>query len=140
MKAAGPAGYSGTPLARKLGIGPGAVVCALEAPAHYRGLLAPLPEGVRFVSKVSAAATLVHAFAVDRARLDGTLRECRAAIAPDAAVWVSWPKKASKVPTDITEDTVRELALPLGFVDVKVCAVDETWSGLKLVIRKELRK
>ncbi len=139
MKAAGPAGYSGTPLARKLGIGPGAVVCALEAPANYRELLAPLPEGVEFVSKVPAAARFVHAFAVERAKLEAILRDCRGTIAADAAVWVSWPKKASKVPTDITEDTIRELALPLGFVDVKVCAVDETWSGLKLVIRKELR-
>ena len=139
MKPAGPAGYSGTPLARKLGIGPGAVVCVLEAPANYRELLAPLPEGVRLVPKVSAGATLVHAFAVKRATLEATLRVCRGAIAADAAVWVSWPKKAAKVPTDITEDKIRESALPMGFVDVKVCAVDETWSGLKLVIRKELR-
>lgn len=139
MKPAGPAGYSGTPLAKKLGIGPGAVVCVLEAPANYRELLAPLPGGVRLVTKVSAGATLVHAFAVNRAKLEATLRDCRGAIAADAAVWVSWPKKAAKVPTDITEDAIREVALPLGFVDVKVCAVDETWSGLKLVIRKELR-
>lgn len=139
MKPAGPAGYSGTPLAKKLGIGPGAVVCVLEAPANYRELLAPLPGGVRLVTKVSAGATLVHAFAVNRAKLETTLRDCRGAIAADAAVWVSWPKKAAKVPTDITEDAIREVALPLGFVDVKVCAVDETWSGLKLVIRKELR-
>ena len=139
MKPARPAGYSGTPLARKLGIGPGAVVCVLEAPANYRELLAPLPEGVRFVPKVSAAAGVVHAFAVKREKLEAILRDCRGAIAADAAVWVSWPKKAAKVPTDITEDAIRESALPLGFVDVKVCAVDETWSGLKLVIRKELR-
>ena len=139
MKPARPAGYSGTPLARKLGIGPWAVVCVLEAPANYRELLAPLPEGVRFVPKVSAAAGVVHAFAVKREKLEAILRDCRGAIAADAAVWVSWPKKAAKVPTDITEDKIRESALPLGFVDVKVCAVDETWSGLKLVIRKALR-
>ena len=101
--------------------------------------LAPLPEGVRFVPKVAAAARVVHAFAVKREKLEAILRDCRGAIAADAAVWVSWPKKAAKVPTDITEDAIRESALPLGFVDVKVCAVDETWSGLKLVIRKELR-
>ena len=137
MKPAGPAGYSGTPLARKLGIGPGAVVCVLEAPANYRELLAPLPEGVRFVPKVSAAAQVVHAFAVKRATLEATLRVCRGAIAADAAVWVSWPKKAAKVPTDITEDKIRESALPMGFVDVKVCAVDADWSGLKLLRRKQ---
>jgi hypothetical protein len=139
MTAQPTAGYSGTPLAKKLGIKAGSSVCALEAPAGYRELLAPLPEGVRFVAKVSASTDLVHAFATRRARLAGMLETLRGAIRPDAALWVSWPKKAAKVPTDITEDAIRELALPLGLVDVKVCAVDAVWSGLKLVIRKELR-
>jgi len=81
----------------------------------------------------------VHVFSAKKAELAQALKSYRAKLAPESAVWVSWPKKSAKVPTDITEDTVRELALPLGFVDIKVCAVDETWSGLKLVIRKALR-
>ena len=132
-------GYSGTPLARKLGIAAGSRVAPLHAPDDYLDWLAPLPEGVRFAAKASAAADVVHLFVDRRAELAAQLGSLRGRIAPAAAVWVSWPKKASKVPTDITEDTIRELALPLGFVDVKVCAVSEVWSGLKLVIRKELR-
>lgn len=132
-------GYSGTPLARKLGIVAGSRVVALNAPDAYRDWLAPLPEGVRFEPRVSAAVDVVHVFADRRAELKKQLDDLRERIAPDVAVWVSWPKKASKVATDITEDTIRALALPIGFVDVKVCAVSEVWSGLKLVIRKELR-
>jgi len=132
-------GYSGTPLARKLGIAEGSCVAALEAPAGYRDWLAPLPQGVRFVQDVSAQVDVVHLFIDRRAALKAQLETLRDRIAPAAALWVSWPKKAAKVPTDITEDTIRELALPLGFVDVKVCAVSQVWSGLKLVIRKELR-
>lgn len=139
MTAQPTAGYSGTPLAKKLGIGPGMSVCALDAPEGYRDLLAPIPEGVRFVAKVSASTDIVHAFATRKAALAEMLGTLRVAIRPDCALWVSWPKKAAKVPTDITEDVIRELALPLGLVDVKVCAVDAVWSGLKLVIRKELR-
>jgi hypothetical protein len=133
------AGYSGTPLARKLGIVAGSRVAALRAPDGYADWLAPLPEGVRFEPSVSATSDVVHLFADRRADLQAMLDGLRDRIAPAAAVWVSWPKKASRVPTDITEDTIREIALPLGFVDVKVCAVSEVWSGLKLVIRKELR-
>ena len=133
------AGYSGTPLARKLGIAAGSRVVVLNAPDGYRDRLAPLPEGVRFEGEVSAATDVVHVFVDRRSEMTMQLEALRARIAPAAAVWVSWPKKASKVPTDITEDTIREVALPLGFVDVKVCAVSEVWSGLKLVIRKELR-
>jgi hypothetical protein len=132
-------GYSGTPLARKLGIVAGARVLAMHAPEGYRDWLAPLPEGVRFEARVSAGVDVVHLFVDRRAALKTQLDSLRTRIAPAAAVWVSWPKKASKVPTDVTEDTIRELALPLGFVDVKVCAVSDVWSGLKLVIRKELR-
>ena len=132
-------GYSGTPLARKLGIGAGARVVAVHAPDGYPAWLAPLPEDVRFEQRVSAATDVVHVFVDRRAELESRLRALREAIGPDAAVWVSWPKKASKVPTDVTEDTIRALALPLGFVDVKVCAVSDVWSGLKLVIRKALR-
>ncbi len=140
MTPAPTAGYSGTPLAKKLGLEPGMSLCAIDAPAGYRELLAPVPEGVRFVAKVAASTDIVHAFFTRRAMLAGRLGALRAGIRPDAALWVSWPKKAAKVPTDVTEDVIRELALPLGFVDVKVCAVDATWSALKLVIRRELRE
>ena len=132
-------GYSGTPLARKLGILAGSRVFVVDAPAGYRDWLAPLPEGVRFEATLSADIDVVHVFADRRAPLANRLGELRDRIAPTAAVWVSWPKKASRVSTDITEHTIRELALPLGFVDVKVCAVSEVWAGLKLVIRKTLR-
>ena len=134
-----PAGYSGTPLAKKLGFKAGDNVCAIGAPANYRKLLAALPDGVTFVARVAKTCNLVHVFTAKKAQLAKTLAACRKTLAPDAAIWVSWPKKASKVPTDITEDTIREIALPMGLVDIKVCAVDETWSGLKLALRKELR-
>jgi len=133
------AGYSGTPLARKLGIGTGCRVWLAQAPANYKTLVAPLPEGVMFVSKPSKTIDVAHLFTSKRRELEKVLRSLRNTLKPDAAIWVSWPKKASNVPTDITEDVIREVALPMGFVDVKVCAVDETWSGLKLVVRKELR-
>ena len=132
-------GYSGTPLARKLGIAAGSRVAALHAPDDYLDWLAPLPAGVRFAARASATTDVVHVFVDRRVELAAQLDSLRGRIAPAAAVWVSWPKKASKVPTDITEDTIRAIALPLGFVDVKVCAVSDVWSGLKLVIRKELR-
>ena len=112
---------------------------AVDAPDDYPGLLAPLPEGVVFEKRLSKLTGIVHLFTAQKARMAAELEKLRGLIRPDAAVWVSWPKKASKVSTDITEDTIRELALPLGFVDIKVCAVSEVWSGLKLVIRKELR-
>ena len=134
-----PAGYSGTPLAKKLGIVAGSHVATRHAPAEYGDLLEPLPDGVCFDTNVSAKTDVVHVFADRRSVLEKELGTLRKSIRSDGAVWVSWPKKASKVPTDITEDTIRELALPLGFVDIKVCAVSEVWSGLKLVIRKELR-
>ena len=134
-----PAGYSGTPLAKKLGLKPADLVSVLDAPAGFRKLLDPLPEGVRFVSKFDKNARVAHVFASRAADLRKALAACRKSLAPDAVVWVSWPKKASKVPTDITEDVIREVALPLGLVDIKVCAVDDTWSGLKLMLRKELR-
>jgi hypothetical protein len=133
------AGYSGTPLARKLGLKPGNLVSLLDAPVGFRKLLDPVPEGVRFVTKFDRGAQIVHTFATQKSQLARTLTTCRKSLAPDASIWVSWPKKSAKVATDITEDVVRAVALPLGLVDIKVCAVDETWSGLKLVLRKELR-
>ena len=134
-----PAGYSGTPLARKLGLKPGMAVLLADAPAGYADTLQPLPEGLRFVTRAGANVALVHAFFTRRADLAAALRRYREGLAPDAVLWVSWPKKAAKVPTDITEDVIRAEALPLGWVDVKVCAVDAVWSGLKLVVRKGLR-
>jgi hypothetical protein len=133
------AGYSGTPLAKKLGIKPGSAIFVVAAPGHYDELLAPLPEGVKRVRKIDDA-DVAHFFETSRLRLDKDLRAAVSRMQQDAAIWISWPKKAAEVETDITEDTIREVALPLGLVDIKVCAVDETWSGLKLVIRKQLRK
>jgi len=133
------AGYSGTPLAAKLGIKPGFTVLADGAPEDYASLLAPLPAGVTFVNTLTKSVDLVHLFTKSASELDARLRSWRHAMKSDGTIWISWPKKASKVPTDITEDVIREIALPMGLVDVKVCAVDETWSGLKLVVRKELR-
>jgi hypothetical protein len=98
-----------------------------------------LPEAVRFATRLEKSTDIVHLFTTDRAELGRHLASYRAKLKPTASVWVSWPKKSSKVPTDIVEDTIRRLALPLGFVDVKVCAVSEIWSGLKLVVRKERR-
>jgi len=134
-----PTGYSGTPLARKLGIGEGAKVFARNAPGDYARLLEPIPSDIAFETRLSKDTDVIHVFYDRRAELKTELEVLRTSIRSDAAVWVSWPKKTSKVPTDITEETIRELALPLGFVDVKVCAVSEVWSGLKLVIRKEFR-
>ena len=133
------AGYSGTPLARKLGINERSEIHLANAPDGYLELIEPLPEGVRFVTRFSESTDIIHLFSTRRAELEGALGVFRAALNPAAVVWVSWPKKSSKVPTDITEDVIREVALPLGFVDVKVCAVDNVWSGLKLVVRKALR-
>lgn len=133
------AGYSGTPLARKLGITPATRLLAIDAPDDYRTLLAPLPQAVVFDPKPGLRIDIAHVFVTHREDLQRHLRSLRAKLRPDAVLWISWPKKASKVPTTVTEDVIRELALPLGWVDVKVCAVSEVWSGLKLVVRKELR-
>jgi hypothetical protein len=132
-------GYSGTPLAKKLGLKPDQRVCAPGAPPNYRQLLAPLPERIVFQTRVSKTTDIVHLFTTSKADLAKCLPAWLKVLAPDAAIWVSWPKKSAKVPTDITEDTIRAVALPLGLVDIKVCAVDETWSGLKLMLRRELR-
>jgi hypothetical protein len=132
-------GYSGTPLVKKLGIKAGFVVHTVGAPREYRNLLKPLPAGVRFEAVGTAETDIVHVFETQREALKTFLVTLRKILTPQAIVWVSWPKKSSKVLTTITEDVIRELALPLGFVDVKVCAVTDVWSGLKLVVRKELR-
>jgi hypothetical protein len=133
------AGYSGTSLAKKLGIKAGIEVLVVNGPADYRKLVEPLPEDVRLARRLSAATDLVHVFVTRKAELASLLERYRARLKSDAVVWVSWPKKSARPQAEITDNTVREVALPLGFVDVKVCAVDDTWSGLKLVVRKELR-
>ncbi len=129
----------GPALATRLGIAEGAVVCARRAPADYLRWLEPISFGVVFEREISPRTNVVHLFCEKAAGLAAELEELRQSIRPDGVVWVSWPKKASKAPTDITDGLIRDLALPLGFVDVKVCAVSEVWSGLKLVIRKKLR-
>lgn len=136
---AGSPGYSGTPLARKLGIGAGACVLQIDAPDDLAAWLAPLPPAVRFVGVAGPAVDVAHVFVRSAARLESRLAAMRRTLRVDAALWISWPKKSAGVPTDVTEDVIRSAALPLGFVDVKVCAVSPVWSGLKLVVRKELR-
>ena len=133
-------GYSGTPLAKKLGIHAHARLFVRAAPENYRELLAPLPEGVQSVRRIDGRTDLIHLFATRTAALAHALTAARRAMRVDAVIWVSWPKKVSGVDTDISENEVRALALPLGLVDVKVCAVDDTWSGLKLVLRKSERR
>lgn len=134
------AGYSRTPLPQKLGIKPGMIVVAIDAPANYRKLLNEIPSGVNFATRPIGNTKFIHLFVKERRTLQTQLQALRKKIAEDAAVWVSWPKKSSGVPTDVTEDVIRAVALPIGFVDIKVCAVDDTWSGLKLMIRRENRK
>lgn len=145
-------GYSGTPLAKKLGIKEGMTVLVVNAPADYAELVAPLPDGVTIVEQRAEpprpSATppsqggepeIAHLFTNSRDELASELTRLRNVIAQDGAIWVSWYKKAAKLPTEITEDDIRDAAFPLGLVDVKVCAVDEKWSGLKVVIRRENR-
>jgi len=133
------AGYSGTPLAKKLGIKKDSKIVLVNPPNNYLELLAPIPDGVKLLPRVTNDTDLVHIFSTNKEELRSRLRDFLIKLKRDGMIWVSWPKKAAKVPTDITEDTIREIALPLGLVDIKVCAVDHTWSGLKLVIRKENR-
>ena len=134
------ADYSGTPLPQKLGIKPGRTVVTINAPKNYRRLLGTIPERVTFSDRLRPDSSFAHVFIEKRRELEKRLAVLRQKIADTGTVWVSWPKRSSGVPTDVTEDVVRAVALPLGFVDVKVCAIDETWSGLKLMIRRENRK
>lgn len=141
------AGYSGTPLAKKLGMKEGMVVLTVNAPDNYEQLVEPVPEGVEIIdlragsprSDAGRSLDIVHLFTNSRDELFSELARLRNVIEQDGAIWVSWYKKAAKLPTQITEDMIREAAFPLGLVDVKVCAVDDKWSGLKVVIRKENR-
>ena len=131
-----PAGYSGTPLVRKLGIKPGHRLALLGAPDGFEdATLGDLPGGVRIARRTGGTADVIVSFHTRRAELERRLPALRALMEPAAGLWIAWPKRASKVATDITEDVVREIALPTGLVDNKVCAIDATWSGLRLVIR-----
>ncbi len=133
-------GYSGTPLIKKLGFTTGMRVWIDPAmPAAVVAEIDPAANGINMLLHPEPGMNAAHVFVTERARLTDAIAMMRPLLAPNGFLWVSWPKKASKVPTDITEDVIRECALPTGFVDVKVCAVDATWSGLKLMIRRELR-
>jgi hypothetical protein len=133
------AGYSGTPLARKLGFKPGMRVHYANGPDAFQALLGELPDGVRVLARPADGLDLVVLFVRERRELERRLPGLQRRLDPAGMLWVAWPKRAAKVATDMTEDVVRAVALPRGLVDVKVCAIDATWSGLKLVIRRELR-
>jgi hypothetical protein len=134
------AGYSGTPLAKKLGIKPGSELTLLKPPDELTQWLAPIPEDVAIRDDLRARADVVVAFFDREAALRKRLGAMLRTIFPDGGLWVAWPKKASGVPTDITEDTIRRLGLDAGVVDNKVCAISEVWSGLRLVHRVENRR
>jgi hypothetical protein len=132
-------GYSGTPLAKKLGIAGGDVVAIVNAPADFRDRL-DVPDGVRFKSSLRGPADIAIVFVTARFELARRRQSLADTVYPDGSIWVAWPKRASKVPTDMTEDAVRDVFLPHGLVDNKVCAIDEVWSGLRVVWRTERRR
>jgi hypothetical protein len=132
-------GYSGKPLHEKLGFKVGDKIATISAPADYKSLLSDAPPELKITTAVGKDMDAIHVFATDRSVLAKKIAQAHRSIHPDGMIWVSWPKQTSKVPTNITEDVVREIALPTGLVDVKVCAVSDVWSGLKLVIRKAMR-
>lgn len=134
-------GYSGTPLARKLGIKEGSRVTIVGAPGGFADLLDPIPDGVRIARRLGRDADVIVAFHTKRAVLERRFDRLRAAMHDAGGLWIAWPKRASGVVTDITEDVVRDVALAKGLVDNKVCAIDATWSGLRMVVRvKDRRK
>lgn len=127
-------GYSGTPLAKKLGIKAGFKIAVINTPDHYFDLMPGLPLNVFVVNDKKVKKNFIHYFTKEAAELASDIKNLKDQVEPTGMIWISWPKKTSKVPTDITEDVVRNLALANGLVDIKVCAVDEVWSALKLVI------
>jgi len=135
------AGYPGTPLARKLGIGEGDEVALIGAPERFEDTLADLPDVASLHTDLAddARYDVIVAFVTQRAELEAELPRLRARMAPACGLWIAWPKRASRVPTDITDQVIREIVLPTGLVDNKVCAIDDTWSGLRVVIRRENR-
>jgi hypothetical protein len=135
------AGYSGTPLQKKLGIKPGMSIALLHAPPEVETTLGELPEGVITSRRLTGHRDLVLIFITRQVDLASQIPALTSAIAPNGMIWVAWPKRASKIDTDMTEDAIRDIVLPSsGLVDVKVCAIDQVWSGLKLVIRKTERR
>ncbi|HZE55445.1 MAG TPA: DUF3052 domain-containing protein [Bradyrhizobium sp.] len=133
------AGYSGKPLTQKLGIKPGFCIFVDGAPSAYGDIVGTLPNNVKIVAGLKAPLDMVHVFVTETESLANKLVAYRAAIAPEGMIWVSWPKKSSGISTDLSDVVVRNIALPLGLVDIKVCAVDDIWSGLKFVIPKDQR-
>lgn len=134
------AGYSGTPLQKKLGLKPGMRCCVLNGPVDYFDLLHPLPEDLNWSEKLSGTFDFIHLFTRDQKLFQNKFLQAKSKIADDGMIWVSWPKKSAKVETDLDENIIRDFGLKAGLVDVKVCAVDETWSGLKFVYRVKDRK
>jgi hypothetical protein len=134
------AGYSATPLVKKLGIKKGFKVYVRNPPKNYMELIKPVPETTLIIKRLTSELDMIHFFTRKKSELIKNINIQMKKIKQSGMIWILWPKKASKVPTDITEDTIREIILPIGLVDVKVCAIDDIWSGLKLVIRKENRK
>ncbi len=132
-------GYSGTPLAKKLGFKPGFTLYIVNAPDHYWELFSEVPKDLEIQSFPIKQNDIIHYFTDSKVELEQKLNELKSMIKSNGMIWVSWPKKASKVPTDVTEDVIRDWALQIGLVDVKVCAVNHIWSGLKLVIPVKLR-
>jgi transcriptional regulator with XRE-family HTH domain len=130
--------YASTPLTQKLGIRPHMRLYAMDAPANYAALLEPLPEGAKFDAQVSKSTDLIHVFVTKRNKLAAVLKSLRSTLKADAAVWISWPKRSSKQPTDVTADIVLDTALPFGLVEADVCTVDATWSALKFVTEKKV--
>ena len=128
------AGYSSTPLAKKLGIKEGFIIKLVNKPAHYFDLFTEMPTGIAIADEIETKKNLVHFFTTDAMELRDKLPQLKKEIRPDGIIWVSWPKKSANVPTDVNENMIREVALGNGLVDIKVCAVDDVWSGLKLVI------
>ena len=132
-------GYSTTPLYKKLGIKPGFRVFVKNPLANYSELISPLAGEIKIMRRLSKDLDMIHFFTKSRHELEVNIKPMMSKIKSNGMIWVSWPKKSSKVETDITEDVIRRVILPLGLVDIKVCAIDDVWSGLKLVIRKENR-
>lgn len=135
-----PSGYSGTPLAKKLGIKQGFKILTINAPDYYYNLFEELPQDIREVTEGESGVNFIHFFTKKREELESRFGDLKSLLDINGMIWVSWPKKASKVPTDIDDSVVRKNGLDHGLVDVKVCAIDDVWSGLKFVYRKEDRK
>ncbi len=135
-----PAGYSGTPLAKKLGIKPGFKILVINGPDYYYDLFEDLPDDIQKLSEGEKDVDFIHFFVKEKSELEKRFDTLKSYLKMEGMIWVSWPKKASKVPTDVNDGVVRQNGLDHGLVDIKVCAVDEVWSGLKFVYRKEDRK